>query len=602
MPKGNQKKGWLFGLFLFLALLYNCVVPLGEGPDEAGHFAYLLFLAKEGRLPLQSSTASDVPGEGHQPPLAYLLLMPTVKWLPRSEQQVSLRANPHFVWQGGKEGSAFLRSSREYWPWEGYTLAWHLARFCTTLLGLLTLIGLWGIAKRFFGDENRAFLTVSLIAFQPQFIFTMALVTNDALLSTLSTILFGLCLAGEKEKITTYHYFRWAISLGIVFGLALLTKQSAFLLGPLVFWSIWHREKNPWRAKLLATLCWLGMTLLLAGWWYLRNWQLYGDPLGLATFQATFKTQPFAWASLTAWQEALTQLHSSFWAQFGWLSLPVPPEVSTFYTTLEIGALFGLLKYLPRLRKGENLKGCKFFPLFLLPLLNFLWLLSFVQTAGLVAWQGRFLFPALPALALLLAAGLWKLIPATFMRQKVLNLLLTLHFGLATLLPFTTIAPAYVWHTLPPTKAQTQLRQPIYARFAQAWEKGAELRGWKAQGDFTSGQTITLTLTWHVLEQMPQNWMVFVHLLDSKGQIIAQQNSFPQAGTFPTTLWAPGDWLEDSHSLLLPPTLPSGPFTLQVGLYRPRQQNPTQGKRQKVWDEQNKRLKDDVVTLGPFPN
>ncbi|MBC8074631.1 MAG: hypothetical protein H7Y32_01025, partial [Chloroflexales bacterium] len=67
---------WLMlGCFLALSLVYNAVVPLGEGPDEGGHFDYVLFLARAGRLPVQARTPeqqSDVPGEGHQPPLAYL--------------------------------------------------------------------------------------------------------------------------------------------------------------------------------------------------------------------------------------------------------------------------------------------------------------------------------------------------------------------------------------------------------------------------------------------------------------------------------------------------------------------------------------------------
>lgn len=41
--------------------------------------------------------------------------------------------------------------------------------------------------------------------------------------------------------------------------------------------------------------------MIIAGWWYLRNWQLYGDPLGLQAFRAEFTTQVFEVTNPAAW-------------------------------------------------------------------------------------------------------------------------------------------------------------------------------------------------------------------------------------------------------------------------------------------------------------
>ena len=86
--------------FVVLATLYSVVTPLGEGPDEPGHARYMFFLAREGRLPVQQTDAatSDVPGEGHQPPLAYALVAPLAAWLPREERQFDMPGNPRFTW------------------------------------------------------------------------------------------------------------------------------------------------------------------------------------------------------------------------------------------------------------------------------------------------------------------------------------------------------------------------------------------------------------------------------------------------------------------------------------------------------------------------
>src|SRR5437773_1606075 len=120
----------LIVLFVGLAAVYSVVVPLGEGPDEPGHAAYVFFLAREGRLPVQrvEPQQSDVPGEGHQPPLAYALAAPMVAWLPPEERQFDLPGNPRFTWAGGDELNAVAHGSREYPPWRGAVLAWHLAR------------------------------------------------------------------------------------------------------------------------------------------------------------------------------------------------------------------------------------------------------------------------------------------------------------------------------------------------------------------------------------------------------------------------------------------------------------------------------------------
>src|SRR5262245_3031782 len=101
----NSQLTVLLLAFLSLATVYSLIVPLGEGPDEPGHAAYVFFLAREGRLPVQRAApdTSDVPGEGHQPPLAYALAAPLMAWLPQAERQFDLPGNARFTWAGGEE-------------------------------------------------------------------------------------------------------------------------------------------------------------------------------------------------------------------------------------------------------------------------------------------------------------------------------------------------------------------------------------------------------------------------------------------------------------------------------------------------------------------
>ena len=204
--------------FTALASLYSLVIPLGEGPDEPGHASYVFFLARERRLPDQR--ANEVPGEGHQPPLAYVLAAPLVAWLPVEQRTFDLPGNSRFTWaaptagpQPAREVNAVAHGSREYWPWQGFVLAWHLARLVAVALGAATVVFTYLAAKAIdcklqiadcrlsLGQPQSTtynlqsaipLLAAALVAFNPQFLFVSALLTNDALLTALSAALIWL--------------------------------------------------------------------------------------------------------------------------------------------------------------------------------------------------------------------------------------------------------------------------------------------------------------------------------------------------------------------------------------------------------------------------
>jgi hypothetical protein len=214
-------------------------------------------------------------------------------------------------------------------------------------------------------------------------------------------------------------------------------------------------------------------------------------------------------------------------------------------------------------------------PVLLLPLLAFGWLVSFALAAGLVAWQGRLLFPALPALAIVLAAGIVNLelrMQNRFVWRRRFTCYI-LHFALLVLaawLPFGVIRPAYPLHTLPEAVALERLGTQVYGRFGLANDPGAELRGWQLSGPTGPGDTPELTLIWHALGRQNRNWTVFIHLVDAQEQIVAEDNRPPQDDAFPMLQWVAGDWVEDRHPLALPAKLAPGEYRIRVGLYFPR--------------------------------
>lgn len=596
-------------VFVALAGLYNAITPLGEGPDEPGHGQYVLLLARERRLPVQCAPpcVGDVPGSGHHPPLAYLLAAPLVAWLPEEARQIDLPGNRRFTWAGGDQRNAVAHGSREQWPWAEPVLGWHLARLASTAAGAATVLLTYLAARSLSRRPIVPLLAAGLVALNPQFIFTSALINNDALLAALSAALLWL-VVDQRPGAALGR----AGLIGLALGLALITKQNALLLAPVALgWAALGpaaprrtaaSEQAPHRRAAAAALLRLaavaGAAAAVSGWWYVRNWRLYGDPLALDLFRAAFSTQAFDLTRARAWTAALAQLHASFWARFGWMNIAPPGWVDWAYTLLGLGGALGLVLAATAAR-GRRRSWREVWPLVALPALAFGWVLSFALTAGLVAWQGRMLFPALPAIAILLARGLAGLQGAAARTQWIPQriwragswLLAAGYCALACWLPLGVIRPAYPFHTLPEHVALERLGEPTYGRFARTDEAGAELLGWRLSGEARPGAVLELELMWHALGRQNRDWVVFVHLVNGDEAIVAETNEEPTAGAFPMTQWVAGDWIPDRHTLALPEDLEEGTYQLRVGLWYPET-----GRRARVYSERGK-LIGDLVEL-----
>ncbi len=80
------------------------------------------------------------------------------------------------------------------------------------------------------------------------------------------------------------------------------------------------------------------------------------------------------------------------------------------------------------------------------------------------------------------------------------------------------------------------------------------------------GETVRLKLHWGSLAETEVDYKFFVHLLDPAGNIVTQHDGMPQAYTYPTSLWAPGEVVGDQVSLSLAGLAP-GSYRLALGWY-----------------------------------
>jgi len=90
------------------------------------------------------------------------------------------------------------------------------------------------------------------------------------------------------------------------------------------------------------------------------------------------------------------------------------------------------------------------------------------------------------------------------------------------------------------------------------------------------GAGLMVMLGWQALDEMSEDYVVFVHLRDAEtGELIAQVDEMPRpagpAGLehYPTSLWMRDEVVTDVHTVMVPSDVSGGSYTVTIGLYVP---------------------------------
>ncbi len=106
---------------------------------------------------------------------------------------------------------------------------------------------------------------------------------------------------------------------------------------------------------------------------------------------------------------------------------------------------------------------------------------------------------------------------------------------------------------------------------------------------------VELTLYWQALTQPAVGWTVFVHLIGENGELIAQGDSVPRRGNFPTQWWTAGSHIPDTHLLAGAIGCDAlSQYRLLLGFY-----NPATNERLPVSDETGQPLPNNAVEIQP---
>jgi len=110
----------------------------------------------------------------------------------------------------------------------------------------------------------------------------------------------------------------------------------------------------------------------------------------------------------------------------------------------------------------------------------------------------------------------------------------------------------------------TSLALPVQAR----WEHAISLLEAKLNDDtLQHGEDIQLTLFWRADQPVDRSYTVFTHLVNERGTVWAQDDSYPANDTRQTNTWEPREIIEDRHLIRIHELVPLGEYDLVIGFY-----------------------------------
>lgn len=548
---------WLLAAFVFLCLIYAWATPLFEASDELWHFGMVDAIARMGALPVQViGTKTAYAQEGSQPPLYYLIAAALIAPIDRSDLESLRQPNPHVqagIPHAPVNKNLVLHDSPRP-PLEKTALAVYGLRLFSIALSVITVSSVYVCANLLSENHWIALLAAGLTAFNPMFLFITASVNNDNLVTALDSLIIWQLLVLLRDGFST----RRNLIIAVLIALASLSKLSGLVLVPVVaLAALWVAyRKRDWRGLIVLGVLMAGIWAVLAGWWYVRNWTLYGELFGTRTMAAVAgaRTDLFTFQTLL---DEFQGFRITYWGLFGAVNILT---FEPFYTVMDVVTILALIGLALNVwRKRANFEYlAKIGALLLVLLMGSLSVIAW--TAQTYASQGRLLFPYIAATSSLLALGDSHVAGLVVGQRRAwwLPVLGVAGFAaFALVVPFASIVPQYAPPA--PLTALPDTAHTVYARFGDV-----ALIGYDAPDRrYAPGDELPITLYWQVLASSDRDYSLFIHVLNDQGGDIGKIDTYPGGGRLRTTTWQPGAIYPDSYKVPLT-AQPQGSFPLRV--------------------------------------
>lgn len=376
---------WLAVIILahiIFGAIYIAHTPFGTAPDEGVHAKYVQELV-DNRAFLVFDPVHLNNYEAHQPPLYYVLGVP-------------------FYLVGKALGML--------------DPGWAV-RFLSLLIGAFCVVFIYLAVKSAFPEEKILPLTCAgFAALLPTHAMLSSSVSNDIL----TELVFILFLYAAARIMVTGPTWKLTGALGLILGIGLLTKTTCIVLFPvaaLVYALVWQRKALNTKSALEHMGIAFLISLVIGGWWCVRNQMLYGDPFAMSQFEKAFQftAKPDYWFQ-RGWTPGpylvlvTTWTFCSFWGVFGHMQVWMPIWI---YAGAGIITILAVIRAIPGFLGLRNSNSTNRDILLVYAAVFALVLLTFVKfNMVFFQAQGRYFYPALVPIALCWTVGISRLLPA----------------------------------------------------------------------------------------------------------------------------------------------------------------------------------------------
>lgn len=261
--KKITKEEWLEILFyvfiLGIWLVWAWILPFNEGPDEYMRSRIVEYIVEYGKLPT-----------GYQQEIMDYSWGFTYGFRPILPQIVE---------------ALFVRVGMLFTS-DAFSLLF-AGRLSSVLCGLIFAGYVRAIAKKVFDRNKIQWLFTLLTICLPQAAFLFTYLNCDSMALMACAMILWYLLKGMEDEFS----ISTCLKLSVSFSICILSYYNAYgflITGVLVFFGYYleksRRGERRWKEFWKKGLLILGVTLILSGWWFVRNYFLYdGDILGLRT-------------------------------------------------------------------------------------------------------------------------------------------------------------------------------------------------------------------------------------------------------------------------------------------------------------------------------
>lgn len=550
-------------LYAILHVAYSIAFPMFESWDEAHHYDYVRYLIEQRGFPIQMADGGQT--EYHQPPGYYVITALLTAYLPpddgyRPEPNEAF-AQPY--WYQHNKNRFIHPHTIEGWPWRGTSLNLHVMRLVGVIWGVATLMLAYHLARRLQpaepGSDWMSAAVVALTGLNPTFIYIMASVNNEpaavAIGAALSLVLVDVATQGLT--------WRRVILLGLLAGLAALAKwtmapfTAVIVAAVLISRALWRQPLEQGLRFLAAA----AIAALTGGWWYVRNFILYGDPTAVSAmcraWDACSSSTKLAFSPRTLWDA-----YTGYWGAFGpWSSIRLPVWIYAVLGLIIASGLFGLaLGWLSGTLSADDRRR-----VFVLGSVCVGFMLSTLIAAHQSNFgvQPRYLFGAHAAASTLLALGWWIVLRRWRAPAPARIVWSALPFVIAIVSLFGYILPAYAQPATTEDAAALDFANPYDVQVGDF----ARLIGVSVPAHAAPGSLIWVQTCWQTLASSQRSYWQYVHVVGANQDKLAGIDSVPGRGNYPTVDWQPGTVHCTDWPIELPPDALPGQYTVQTGLY-----------------------------------